>query len=183
MKALRYILIGTITLILLLAAGFDIVLLNFTIVNKPLLIGGVILFAVLSSFFCRRFQRYFSRSSNKYLNMAIHTVVATVVLLTAVLYTNYITADFPISPNETDIVASRYSKERHRSRRVGRNRYVPGEKYYVYYLRVNFDSGETYDFEVSTQKYVNTRTGQKAAASSGRGIFGLKVVKPSSLSL
>lgn len=183
MKALRYILIGTITLILLLAAGVDFVLLNFTIVNKPLLIGSAILFALLSSFFCQSLWRYISRSSNKYLNMAIHTVAAAVVLLSAVLHTNYLTADFPISPNETGIVASRYSKERHRSRRVGRNRYIPGEKYHVYYLRVNFDSGETYDFEVSAQKYVNTRTGQKTAASSGRGIFGMKVVKPSSLSL
>ena len=74
-------------------------------------------------------------------------------------------------------VISKYSQKRHHSRRVGRNRYIPGQEYYVYYIALSLPNGKEKHQQVSAGQYINIRKGQKMSVDIQSGLFGVPVLK------
>ncbi len=70
-----------------------------------------------------------------------------------------------------------YTETHHRSKRVGRNRYVKGEPYKVYYMEVSLPGGWRKPIHLDRARYSATHLGDTIAIPVGRGLFGLSVIK------
>ena len=60
---------------------------------------------------------------------------------------------------------------------VGRNRYVKGEPYKVYYMEVSLPGGWRKPIHLDRARYSATHLGDTIAIPVGRGLFGLSVIK------
>lgn len=74
-------------------------------------------------------------------------------------------------------IVAKYSEERHRSRRVGRNRYVDGEPYMAYYVSVALPDGRRKELKVPVGEYVDIRKGQEVSLKIETGFFGIPVIR------
>ena len=74
-------------------------------------------------------------------------------------------------------VESKYTKTRHRSRRLGRNRYAQGEAYKVYYIGVGLPDGRIKEMSATLKEYNRVRRGDTLAFPVERGFFGVPVIK------
>lgn len=74
-------------------------------------------------------------------------------------------------------IVAKHSEERHRSRRVGRNRYVDGEAYMEYYISVELPDGRRKKLRVPVGEYVDIRKGQEVSLKIETGFFGIPVIR------
>ena len=74
-------------------------------------------------------------------------------------------------------VTKKYTKTRHRTRRINRRVYTNGEPYQVYYFELELEDGTTKDIEVNVQKYSRTRYGSKIDVTRRKGLFGIPVIR------
>ncbi len=108
--------------------------------------------------------------------LMVMTVTA-VVLFWGLLALNYYESDLASEHTERVTVLCKYSKERHRTRRV-RNRVVStGEKYYVYYLSMQFADGRIKDRQVPLSRYNRVRQGSELELTMARGLLDWPVIK------
>ena len=70
-----------------------------------------------------------------------------------------------------------FSKTRHRTRRVGRNRMAPGEPYKVYYLDLRLPDGRLKEMSATLGQYNRRHKGDTVALPVERGLFGVPVIK------
>lgn len=74
-------------------------------------------------------------------------------------------------------VSSKHSEEKYQMRRVGRNRYVRGQKQMAYHVVVELPGMKAKEVDVSAGEYVRMRVGRRVDARVERGLFGLPVIK------
>ena len=116
------------------------------------------------------------------LNYLCHMAVATAVVLASLYVCNYAFAEDEVR-EEYVTVERRYSEKRHRSKRVGRRSYGPGEAYKVYYLEVRFSDGRLKALDVPIRQFDRVRTGDRLTISLSDGLFGFPVMRSGSLSV
>ncbi|MDE6283638.1 MAG: hypothetical protein K2L97_06585 [Muribaculaceae bacterium] len=180
-KVIRILLLGFGVSFLLLCAGGIFAVLNMTVINPWIFFGSILILAVASGALLHPLWRKLSGRDNIYLNMALHTVVFTIILASVLLMTNYYCADFDHMPRETVIIDKKIKKTRYRTRRVSRRVYTRGAPYNVYFVNVIFADGLTRELEIPKRLYDDTHKGDTATILTGRGRLSFKVVDPSSL--
>lgn len=90
---------------------------------------------------------------------------------------NYFDSDPDSSLQCKATVSAKYTAERHRSKRVGRNRYVQGEPYTVYFIKMDIPGGRVKELEVTAGQYAGLRKGQSIDLQIERGLLGVPVIK------
>ncbi len=173
----RSITIFTITLILLFVAGVDIGLAGDTLINAwiPLTVCTVI--AAYGGIMLHRRWQWLTQSTARWINTLCATVITTPLLLLAFYGSNWLGASTDKIHTEEVTVESRYYKERHRTRRVGRRYVASGETYKVYYATVVFPDGFRKEVSLTHSRYRKIRKGQQLSVDVTTGLWGIRVIK------
>lgn len=79
--------------------------------------------------------------------------------------------------DEIATVEQRYTKTRHRTKRVGRRVTAQGEPYKVYYIVLRLSDGKTKDMEVTHSTYRHFSKGDTLTVTLDRGILNIPVIK------
>lgn len=148
-----------------------------TLIDKwiPILISGAV--ALVSGAFLWKLWRNVTRSFKFWLNYLLHAVVLTGVLSGLFFTLNFCFADETTLHEETVVVASKYYKVRHKSKRISRRVYGQGEAYNEYYVDVRFDDGKTKDITIPFEQYRRIKVGTEIEFPVADGLFGIKVMK------
>lgn len=116
--------------------------------------------------------------SMKYLPNYLCCFVCTCILGLSLFYIcNYAFANDEKGEIRNVVVEEKYQKVRHKSRRVGRNRYVRGEAYNVYYMRVRLNDEQIKEFPIEQGKYARLHKGDTIPLFVSKGLLGVPVVK------
>ncbi|MDE6040826.1 MAG: hypothetical protein K2F99_04540 [Muribaculaceae bacterium] len=163
-------------LVAIVAIGSSIALGGLTLIEwyKPVsagLIGGWIV-----GMFCWKISRRATGIESRAANYVIASLYAATLLVAAFYTLNFVFDDVDTEHIETVTVQRKYTKTRHRSERVGRNRYRPGRAYKVYFIEVEFDDGRTKDIEIPLSRYNRLRSGGTADLRMSTGLFGVPVI-------
>lgn len=137
---------------------------------------GVGLVATIVTFPLYKKWAWLTRVEHKGLNMLCHVVCVSVISCSLFLIGNYYTTDIASAKEVTVTVLEKLVKERKKSRRVGRHRYVPDGVRKEYYLKVVFDNGAIETLHVSTATYNKARKGKSKVLVLQKGYFGLPVI-------
>ncbi len=111
------------------------------------------------------------------LNFMSHFAFSTGLILTLFYGLNFAFADKHTEHWEQMVVERKFSKTRHRSRRVGRNRVAPGEPYKVYYLEMRLPDGRLKEMSATLNEYNRRHKGDTVALPVTRGLFGVPVIE------
>lgn len=104
--------------------------------------------------------------------------VCTCVLVLSLFYVcNYAFADDEGGGMRSAVIETKFHKVRHKSRRVGRNRYVQGEAYNVYYIKVRFDNDLVKELQVERNRYTRLHKGDTLSLFVSKGALGIPVLK------
>ncbi len=103
-------------------------------------------------------------------------------LIAGLFYTlNYAGASDKKSYKEEAMVMSKYREIRHRSQRVGRNRYVTGAEYNEYYISVKLDSGKEKNLQLPYSTYQHIKQDKPITLSFSKGLFFTDVINISAI--
>lgn len=138
-------------------------------------VGAFVIGAISALFLWKKWQRL-TRSRNRVLNAACQAVCCSVALTALFFLCNFVFADKGNAWDEKVAIVEKHASTRHRSRRVGRARYVQGEAYQVYDIDVRFNNGFVKELSVSAQDYRRYRVGDSICVTVARGAFGVPVV-------
>lgn len=128
----------------------------------------------------RRLWQRITGSRNSLLNYALHTVMVSLVICCGLYLANRIwAADDGATVDATVIKV--YSETRHHSRRVGRNRYVRGEAYQVYFATLRFGNGAECDIPLDYSRYRRMHAGEVVGIAVLHGALGYDVLNPSEI--
>ena len=139
-------------------------------------VGASVLAAISGTTLARIWQKI-TGSSKFAVNYICNLIFATGLLLALFYGCNFAFSRGATSEPHEAIVEKKYSKVRHHSRRVGRNRYVRGEAYNVYYIDVRFDNGRMKDLSMPFERYRRIHVGDTLSIPFEKGLFGIPVIK------
>ncbi|NBH87916.1 MULTISPECIES: hypothetical protein [Bacteroidales] len=110
--------------------------------------------------------------------------VCTCVFCLSVFYIcNYAFANDKEGGMRDAVVEEKYQKVRHKSRRVGRNRYTRGEAYNVYYMKVRFVDGPVNELQIEQKRYARIHKGDTIQLFVSEGFFSVPVIKYNHVSM
>ncbi len=147
-----------------------------TLVDLPGPAAGGAALGMLSSFVLWKPWRRLTRSRRWLPNAACQAVSCSVALVCLFFFCNYVFADRENTREEKVAIVEKHTSTRHRSRRVGRARYIQGEAYTVYDIDVRFSSGFVREMQVSVGDYSRYRVGDSIRLSVARGWLGMPVI-------
>ncbi len=173
----RSIAIGAVVLLTLVFYGCAMGLHGETIVEWWIPAAVAVAMALVSGAVFWKKWIWLTRVENALLNGLCHVVFATGLFLCIFYAVNYAFADKDTEHTEYVTVESKYTKTRHRSRRIGRNRYAQGEAYKVYYIGVGLPDGRIKEMSATLKEYNRVRRGDTLAFPVERGFFGVPVIK------
>lgn len=155
-------------------ALYDITLMPWWL---PWIIGVPV--AAATGLHCARWWQRVTWLKSVALNYCVHVAVVAGVVAMAFMLANRIGSE-----NRGEVVEARlekvYSEQRHRSRRVGRNRYVRGEAYYVYRADVEVE-GRHKTLNINRSQYSRLRRATTVEVPVSRGLFGFRILEASGL--
>lgn len=183
----RALALGFGVVVLLFLAGMAIWLVGATLMNHWLFFGIVLAMAAFSSTVLHRLWARVTGSDLFILNFAVNTIVMTLLLSDLYLGVNYFAADREEMPRQEATISRRYTKTRHRTRRVSRRVYAQGEPYKVYFLELqpvgdaNITPGR--EIEVTKTLFDKCAKGDTATIAVGHGRLGLDIIDTHSIKL
>lgn len=180
---MRWLLLGFGVTLLIFLAGGILFMLESTVINPWVFFGIVFMVAAATGTVLHRAWEKITGTCKFYINYPLHLVVATILLSSAVLMTNYFPSDFSKFPEEKVIVEQKLRKTRYKTRRVSRRVYARGTPYYVYYLKITLPDGSPKEVYVKKTVYDKARTGDTATVRIGRGALSFPVFDQNSLKL
>ncbi|MCI9042394.1 MAG: hypothetical protein HFJ93_00540 [Muribaculaceae bacterium] len=169
--------IVVIVMLTMMAYGAALGFATITLVNPwgPAL--ACLALAVVSYPLAARLWRRVVGSRFGWLPPLCHVVLATGVAMALFYALNFCFVSKSSLHTERAVVERLYTETHHRSKRVGRNRYVKGEPYKVYYMEVSLPGGWRKPIHLDRARYSATHLGDTIAIPVGRGLFGLSVIK------
>ena len=158
------------------ALGMSVALQGVTLVEWWLPALACLVVAVLPGMLLRGLARRLTGSAKGWLNVAVATALAFVVLLGAFYTLNFYGAE-PSSATTCEAhVTAKSTGERRQTRRVGRHRVASGPVQTVYYITATLPDGRSKRFEVSVSEYARTRTGATIDLTVEKGMLGAPVI-------
>lgn len=122
-------------------------------------------------------NRYFFNFSNKTLRLAVWQIIVPSILAGTFYAVNYIGADENDITPSSATVENKYYKERQRTRRVGRGRYIAtGEKYKVHYADIRLAGGQMVTLSLTQRQANDLRMGQQLEVAVAQGGLSVPVV-------
>ena len=118
-----------------------------------------------------------TRSSNRLLNLTVHFVVMAGAVAALFFVANYCGADMSTLHTETAVASRKYTKTRHRTRRINRRVTGRGEPYTVYFVEFTMNDGRVKTLEMSSKQYHRIRSGNEVEMQVARGMLGFPVIR------
>ena len=167
-------------LIIILAVsgiGTCLTLCSLTLVDAWLVAAVAVIAAFPVSALLARKDRFFFSFSKKYLRLAVWLIIIPSVLAGVFYALNYIGADENDITPSSATVENKYYKERQRTRRVGRGRYIAtGEKYKVHYADIRLAGGHMVTVSLTQRQANDLRMGQQLEVAVAQGGLSVPVV-------
>lgn len=177
LRSLLYVLGG---MLLIFLGGATMYLAEYTLVSFKWPLLGAELAAAATALPCVRLWRRLTNSEKLWINIPLHIVVATLVLLFAFYGLNRLGSQGKPARQETAIVERAYMQTRHHSRRVRRGVYTRGDAYTVFVADVTI-GGYTHQVDVSNAVYRGISNGDTLSVDVRDGLFLLPCVDSGSL--
>ena len=124
-----------------------------------------------------RHWQWLTKTTARWINILCATAVTTPVLLLVFYGSNWLGASSDNIHSEQVTVESKYYKQRHRTRRVGRRYVANGEPYKVYYATVVFPDGFRKEVGLTYSRYRTIRKNQQLTVEVTTGLWGVRVLK------
>lgn len=167
-------------LIIILAVsgiGTCLALRSLTLVDAWLVAAVAVIAAFPVAVLLARKDRFFFSFSKKALRLAVWLIIIPSVLAGVFYAVNYTCADENNITLTPATLEHKYYKERQRTRRVGRGRYVAtGEKYKVHYADIRLAGGHMVTVSLTQRQANDLRMGQQLEVSVAQGWLGVPVV-------
>lgn len=154
-----------------------ITLQSYTLIRFRIPILITLFIAAVSGLTLWRIWKKLTGSDKFVWNYIFHTVFITGFLLCAFYTLNFVCADPSTGHTVKGIVEKKYSKTRHKTRRISRNRYARGEAYKEYYFLIKLPDGVKKEQSVKINRYNRISTGDTLDIPISRGLFGPEVIK------
>lgn len=174
---LRSIMISVLTICLLLVAGTDMILADDTLINGWIPLGISTVIAIYGGIMLHRHWQWLTKSTTAWINILCGAVATTPLLLLIFYGSNWLGASSDTIHTEQVTVESKYYKQRHRTRRVGRRYVANGEPYKVYYATVAFPDGFKKEVGLTYSRYRTIRKNQQLTVEVTTGLWGVRVLK------
>lgn len=173
---------GVIVAVIVLLVCFSVgaySLSQYTLVDFSTPLTGFALVGLLSGMYLwkARMWVWLTGSAKFAPNYLCHSLCTCVLGLALFYIGNYALADDERGGERNAVVEAKYQKTRHKSRRAGRNRYVQGEAYSVYYMRVRFGDGYSKELQIEQKRYARLHKGDTVSLFVSEGLFRIPVVK------
>ena len=167
-------------LIIILAVsgiGTCLALRSLTLVDTWLVAAVAVIAAFPVSALLARKDRFIFSFSKKALRLAVWLIIIPSVLAGVFYAVNYICADENNITLTSATLEHKYYKERQRTRRVGRGRYIAtGEKYKVHYADIRLACGHMVTVSLTQRQTNDLRMGQQLEVAVAQGGLGVPVV-------
>lgn len=172
--------LGLVALILLTVAsiGTSMGLYRYTLVDLwiPVTIG--VLLAAGCALFTKAIACRWLNIRSQAAGYLISGVVFANLFVGAFFAINLVGADYSTTHTERASIERLYSETRHRTRRVGRGRYVAnGEAYQVYYAVIRLADGRSREISLTLQRYNSLRRADSLEVEVCDGALGAPVFK------
>lgn len=168
---------GVAVLVVVLAYAGAFSLSAETLVSAvPVILVAVVLAAV-TFWPARMLWPRVSGIGSMWCNALLHTISVTGLLLCLFYVGNYVGADRNTFHTEQALVERKYTKTRHRTRRVNRRTTARGEPYKVYFAQLRLADDRVTDLEMSREQYGRLRSGNMVEMTVARGLFGVPVIR------
>lgn len=149
---------------------------GITIGNVWILAGGSLAIGLFSSVTLCRAWAVITGSRKFWVNYTVSVVMDVLVLMNIFYGLNYLFSEKE-SRREPAVIERLYSEIRHKSRRVGRNRYVQGEPYKVYCVDVRFPSGKKKEITMQYARWRRLHKGDTLRFNVSKGGLGMPVIR------
>ncbi len=171
------VLVGIIIAVCLLSYGAALALVSRTLISGwiPFVVSFFI--TVLSGTTLWKAWRKITETENFWINYICHIVASTGIVTTLLLGCNYYFADADTLHTETVTIERKYTKTRHRSKRVGRRYTTSGEPYKVYYMEIKFSDGRLKEQSLTFERYRKVKKGMSLELPVAKGLFGISVIE------
>lgn len=167
-----------IPVICLFLAVWGYVLYESTLVKWWIPVTGAIFMAVFIMPLLLPVSRKITTIENYWLNSMCSLIMAGTLAYFTLLGVNYWLADAGTEHEIKGTVIEKIADEQRRYRRVGRGRMVPtGERYYNYYIVVEFEGDHVKKMPVNAKAYSRIRTGSVRTYHQLKGLLGFYVIK------
>lgn len=168
--------LASVIIVTFICYGIAFGLAGLTLVNHSVIVAGCVAVAVLSSLLCSGWRT----ASGVMKKTALFVLQAGFIsgLSMALVYgLNFAFPSFESLHKETAIVERVYSETRYHKKRVGRNRYVNGEPYKVFYMEVGLPGGWHRSLPVGAGEFRHRHKGDTVDLPVVRGLFGMYVIR------
>lgn len=124
--------------------------------------------------------RWFAKVSGS-VKFVINYLIA-IVFLTGLFSGAFFALNFCFSAHSTSNVEKaevvrKYKETRYRTKRISRNRYTRGERYYEYYIDCRYSNGSVKPRLITIERFNRVRTGDSITVNIEKGLFGFPVIK------
>lgn len=120
--------------------------------------------------------RLLKQENIKYLEYPTAFAIIFSIMLCSFYCMNFFMSDQSTRQEYSVPVINKYSKEKYRTKRVGR-RTVRGEKYMTYYIQLRLPDGHIKSYDRPIGEYTKIKRGQQLNISVEDGLFGIPVIK------
>lgn len=145
----------------------------------PLSISFII--ATGSGFLFLRFWSQFTQIRSSIPNFLFHLIFFTL-FFSSLFYTlNLIGTSSAHSRKIEAVVLDKFKEKHHRTRRVGKNSYVRGPEYYVYYVTVDYPNGLRKNIRLPYPVYKDMKIDRPITLTVTSGLFGADVILTSEI--
>lgn len=162
--------------VVLMYAG-AVSLFSDTLVSVVPVVSVSILVALLSFWPARELWPRLSGCASVWINTLLHTVAVAGFVMFVFLFGNYAGADRNTDHTERAEVVRKYTKTRHRTRRINRRTTSQGAPYKVYFAELRFSDGRVKNLEMTIGQYNRIRSGNMVEMTVARGLFGVPVIR------
>lgn len=171
----RSLLLVVVVLIAIVLGGMIVAFQGITIGNVWIIAAGALAIGLFSSMTLWRAWAVITGSRKFWVNYAVSVAMDILVLMNIYYGLNYLLTEKE-SRREPAVVERLYSETHHKSRRVGRNRYVQGEPYKVYRTEVRFMSGKKKELSMPFARWRRLHKGDTLHFNVSKGGLGMPVI-------
>ena len=173
---MRKFLIIVIVLFVVGCVAVDSALWDYTLVDTVVPLSVGVVGAIVTGLLFGRSWKSVTGSSNRALNFSCQAVFGFILFSSAFFMINSWMADGERYDEKVE-VTERIREKHKRTRRVGRRYVADGPEYYMHYLKVRFDDGQTKKIAIGHGEYARRKAGDSVTVEMQCGKFGYPVIK------
>ena len=177
MRTLKTIILIIITTAVLILFGMAAVLQEKTLVAWWIPVTVCALISIPVSLALQIIVRKLTDFKNPLWNILGAFVLSLAIFTGSFYILNYYGSDASSAETYYAPIVKKYTQERYHTKRISRNRVTRGEKYRVYFIKLEMPDGKEKKIEVSAGQYSRIKVGKRLNLQLESGLFGVTVIR------